>query len=68
MKQYPRVVLPYVWETWELKTAKKSRKWLKRLEIRCGRIATDDWDSFVSTFAEDNHEVGKEHTVGYRRE
>jgi hypothetical protein len=27
-------------------------------------VATDDWDSFVSAFGEDNHEGGKEHTVG----
>jgi IS1 family transposase len=27
-------------------------------------IATDEWDSFVAAFAEDNHKTGKEHTVG----
>jgi IS1 family transposase len=27
-------------------------------------VATDDWDSFISAFGEDNHEVGKEYTVG----
>ncbi|MDR2741439.1 MAG: IS1 family transposase, partial [Treponema sp.] len=28
------------------------------------RIAADDWDGFLSAFGEDNHEVGKEYTVG----
>jgi IS1 family transposase len=32
--------------------------------ISYDRLATDDWDSFIAVFAEDNHKTGKEHTVG----
>jgi IS1 family transposase len=32
--------------------------------INYGSIATDDWDSFVSTFKGENHLVGKKYTVG----
>jgi hypothetical protein len=31
-------------------------------------VATDNWDSILSAFGEDSHEVGKEYTVGYRGE
>jgi hypothetical protein len=34
------------------------------LGISYDRIATDGWDSFLATFGEDLHEVGKKHTVG----
>jgi IS1 family transposase len=27
-------------------------------------VATDNWDSFLSAFWEDNHEAGKEYRVG----
>ncbi|MDR2741888.1 MAG: IS1 family transposase, partial [Treponema sp.] len=27
-------------------------------------VATDNWDSILSAFWEDKHEVGKEYTVG----
>jgi IS1 family transposase len=47
-----------------LKTAKKLRKRIKEQGISYDRIATDDWDSFLAAFAEDNHDAGKEHTVG----
>jgi IS1 family transposase len=47
-----------------LKTAKKLRKRIQRLGISCDRIATDDGDSFLSAFAEDNHDTGKKHTIG----
>ncbi|MDR3171840.1 MAG: hypothetical protein LBU17_09480 [Treponema sp.] len=28
------------------------------------RIATDDWQSFVSTFTKMEHDIGKKYTVG----
>jgi IS1 family transposase len=37
---------------------------IKQLGISYDRIAADDWESFVPAFAEDNHKVGKAHTVG----
>jgi IS1 family transposase len=48
----------------DLKTAKKLRKRIQRLGISYDRVATDDWDSFLSAFAEDKHDTGKKHTVG----
>jgi IS1 family transposase len=57
-------IAAYVWGKRDLKTAKKLRKRMQRLGISCERIATDDWDSFLSAFAEDNHDTGKKHTVG----
>jgi IS1 family transposase len=53
-----------VWEKRYLKTAKKLRKKIKQMGISCDRIATDDWDTFIAAFAEDNHKTGKEHTMG----
>jgi IS1 family transposase len=57
-------IVAYVWGKRELKTAKKLRKGIKGLGISYDRIGTDDWDSFVSTFAEDKHDIGKKHRVG----
>jgi IS1 family transposase len=48
----------------DLKTVKKLRKRIQRLGISYDRIATDDWDSFLSALAEDRHDTGKKHTVG----
>ncbi|MDR0707858.1 MAG: hypothetical protein LBF60_08300 [Treponema sp.] len=47
-----------------LKTAKKLRKRIKRLGISYDMAATDDWDGFLSAFAEDRREARKEYTVG----
>jgi IS1 family transposase len=57
-------IVAFVWGKRDLKTAKKLRDRIKRLGISCDRIATDDWESFLSAFGEDRHEVGKEYTVG----
>jgi IS1 family transposase len=57
-------IAAYVWGKRDLKTAKKLRKRLRRLGISYDRAATDDWDSFLSAFAEDKHDTGKNHTVG----
>jgi IS1 family transposase len=53
-----------VWGKRNLKIAKKLRKKIKQMGMSYDRIATDDWDSFLSAFAEDNHDIGKKYTVG----
>jgi IS1 family transposase/transposase-like protein len=57
-------IVAYVWGDRSAKTANRLREKLKSLGVTYDRIATDDWDSFIKTFAEDEHDVGKEHTVG----
>jgi IS1 family transposase len=57
-------IVAFVWGKRDLKTAQKLRKRLKRMGISYDTIATDNWDSFLAAFAEDNHLVGKEYTVG----
>jgi IS1 family transposase len=52
------------WGKRDLKTAKKLRKRIRGLGISYDKVATDDWDSFLSAFGEDNRDTGKEHTVG----
>jgi IS1 family transposase len=54
----------YVWGKRDIKTAKKLRKRIQELGISYGQIATDQWDSFLAVFGEDEHMVGKKHTVG----
>ena len=54
----------YVWGKRDLKTAKKLRGRLKRLKITYDCIGTDNWDSFLTAFEEDQQLTGKEHTVG----
>jgi IS1 family transposase len=61
-------ILAFVWGKRDLKTAKKSRNRIKRLGISCDRIATDNWESSLSAFREDRHEVGKEYTVGKKKD
>jgi IS1 family transposase len=43
---------------------RRLRKRMRWLEISYDRLATDDWDSFISAFAEDSHDTGKKHAVG----
>jgi IS1 family transposase len=57
-------MVAFVWGKRDLKTAKKLRKRIKQMRISSDRIVTDDWDSFLSAFAEDNHDRGKKHTGG----
>jgi IS1 family transposase len=47
-----------------LKTAKALKKKLADSCVSYASIASDDWDSFVSTFKGENHLTGKKHTVG----
>jgi IS1 family transposase len=48
----------------ELKTARKSREGLKRLNITYDTTASDDGDSFVMAFGEDKQLMSKEYRVG----
>ena len=57
-------IVAYVWGDRSAKTANRLRNELKALGVTYDRIATDDWDSFIKTFAEDAHDTGKQHTVG----
>jgi hypothetical protein len=61
-------IVTYEWGKRELKTAKKLRKRIQRPGISYDRIGTDDWDSFLSAFAEDNHDTGEETHGRDRRE
>jgi IS1 family transposase len=57
-------IVAYVWKKRDRETAEKLRNRLKWLGISYDWIATDHWESFLSVFGEEQHEVGKEHTVG----
>jgi IS1 family transposase/transposase-like protein len=57
-------IVAYVWGKRDKKTATKLRNRLRELGVTYGQVATDNWDSFISVFAEDNHLVGKKYTVG----
>jgi IS1 family transposase len=57
-------IVGYVWGKRDRETAEKLRNRLKWLGISYDWIATDHWESFLSVFGEEHHEVGKEHTVG----
>jgi IS1 family transposase/transposase-like protein len=57
-------IAAYVWGDRSAKTANRLREKLIKLGVTYGRIATDDWESFVKTFAQDAHDIGKSHTVG----
>lgn len=57
-------IVAYVWGDRSAKTAERLREKLKSLGITYDRIATDDWGAFIKIFAEDIHDIGKEHTVG----
>jgi IS1 family transposase len=57
-------VVAYVWGKRDVKTARKLRRWIRRLGISYGRIARDNWDSFLSVFGEDRREAGTRRAVG----
>jgi IS1 family transposase len=46
------------------KTAKKLRDGLKSAGITFDTVHSDDWDSFIVVFQEDNHITGKGNTKG----
>src|SRR5215469_8251477 len=57
-------IVAYVWGKRDLKTATKLRKRLQRLGITYNRIASDEWDSFLTAFGEDELLTGKRYTIG----
>jgi IS1 family transposase len=57
-------IVAYVWGKRDIKTAQKLRERIQWRGINYDRIATDGWDSFLATFGEGSHEVGKKHAVG----
>jgi IS1 family transposase/transposase-like protein len=57
-------IVAFVWGKRDLKTAEKLRKRIKRMGISYDRLATDNWDSFLTAFSEDTHLIGKKYTVG----
>jgi IS1 family transposase len=57
-------IVAYVWGKRDLRTAKRLKKKILKLDIAFGCICTDDWQNFITTFKENNHVVGKAYTVG----
>ncbi|KAA6315487.1 hypothetical protein EZS27_034061 [termite gut metagenome] len=57
-------MVAYVWGKRDLKTAKRLREKLIKLGVSFGCIRTDERQSFITAFKEDNHVIGKSHTVG----
>jgi IS1 family transposase len=60
-------IVSFVWGKRDLKTVMKLKNRMKRLGITYDRIAADKKNRFLAAFAEDCHDVGKEHTVGIER-
>jgi IS1 family transposase len=57
-------IVAYVWGKRDLKTAVRFRKRLQRLGVAYDRIATDEWNSFLTAFNDDELLIGKQYTVG----
>ncbi|MDR2410570.1 MAG: IS1 family transposase [Bacteroidales bacterium] len=57
-------IVSFVWGKRDVKTVKKLRKKLRATGIGYDRICTDNWESFIIVFKEDNHIIGKKHTLG----
>jgi len=55
-------IVAYAWEKRDLKTARRLRHWLEEHGVSYGRIAHDNWDSFVSAFAGVATSCGKRYT------
>jgi IS1 family transposase len=53
-------IVAFVWGKRDLKTAQKLRKRIQRLGISYDKVATDDWDSFLSAFRKDKQVAGIE--------
>ena len=52
-------IVCFVWGKRDLQTAQKLKDKLSDLGVSYGSIATDNWDSFIAVFKDDNHLVGK---------
>jgi IS1 family transposase len=57
-------IVSFVWSNRDLKTAKKLRKKLLASGVSYDSISTDNRESFIIAFQQDNHIKGKKHTVG----
>jgi IS1 family transposase/transposase-like protein len=57
-------IVCFEWGNRDLKTVNRLKKKLSDFGVRYGSIATDNWDSFVAAFKDDNHLIGKKYTVG----
>ena len=57
-------IVAYVWGKRDLATVKKLKARFKELRVKYARIASDNWDSFVTAFKEYKQLVGKFFTVG----
>ncbi|MDR2146745.1 MAG: hypothetical protein LBE91_09845 [Tannerella sp.] len=57
-------IVGYVRGKRDRKTAKKLRDGLKSAGITFDTVHSDDWDSFIVVFQEDNHITGKGNTKG----
>jgi IS1 family transposase/transposase-like protein len=57
-------IVCFEWGNRDLKTVNKLKKKLSDFGVSYGSIATDNWDSFVAAFKDDNHLIGKKYTVG----
>jgi IS1 family transposase len=57
-------IVAFVWGKRDIKTARKLRKRIQQLGISYDMIGMDNRDSFLATFREDRHLVGKKHPVG----
>jgi IS1 family transposase len=57
-------IVGYVWGKRNLKTVKKMRDKLISMGISYDTICTDNWDSFIAVFKDDNHVIGKDNTRG----
>jgi IS1 family transposase len=55
-------IVAYVWANPNLKTARKLRDKLKSLEVTYDCICSDNWDSFVCAFQDDNLVIGEKYT------
>jgi IS1 family transposase/transposase-like protein len=57
-------IVAYVWGKRNYKTIRKLRDKLLSMKVSFDVVHTDNWDSFIAAFQEDNHIVGKENTKG----
>ena len=57
-------MVAFVWGKRDLSTALALKKRLIESGIQLTQIATDNWRSFKQAFAEFDHLVGKQYTVG----
>ena len=57
-------IVAFVWGKRDIKTAQKLKKRIRQLGVSYDQIGTDNWGSFLATFSDAPHLVGKQYTVG----